>query len=134
MIPRQPSDTMDLQSAKRTEPSLQIIPLPVRFVLKQYPRGEPLPGDVLEALQAPPPAGPALGSPDGESRTRAKAVGSGPSAGAFLSITATAEEWSLMRSARPDEADEAEWGCIRVRGPMELCASWSKIRGEAARC
>ena len=81
------------------------------FYVKQLPRNENLPQDLLVAL-------------------------ADPRSQSFLSITRTPEEISIVGQLEQGSTDEANWRCIRISGPMDfskcepvlVLADWRPVR------
>ena len=83
------SDTGPVSTINRDHPSLRLSLLPSTFFVLQT---KSIPADILTALAA-------------------------DSAG-FLSVTRTAEEWSVVGECV--DGREGTWRCIKIAGPMEF--------------
>ena len=84
----------------RDHPALRLSLLPRPFFVRQSPN---VPHDALSAL-----------STDPHPR--------------FLSVTRTAEEWSVVGECADDADPGAKWRCIKVAGPMDFGASRRRRR------
>lgn len=131
----------DLEAAKRTEPSLVIIPLDATFDLFRIPSAES--GRLIGQLEAL--SSKALRysidhpmTPPSKENIAATTAYEKASGNRYVSITRTQDEISLLvdkkvgdelrandQWTRESEAGlvehEGPYGCLRVRGPMPLC-------------
>ena len=123
-----PPTTFNLDHAKANNPILHVIPYTSSFTLYRFPPSSPDAPELLaHALSQPIPTSSSASEPNPE--VSLKDGGQG-----FLTVTKTKEEISIMVDSESEvnrgllglaEKEEGvivdgPFGCLRVRGPMEL--------------